>query len=90
MLAKKSEIGGERAHNSKREDVVDKADSDLALENRWSVWSLDIKDAFLQVPQKRPVHCKIPRVLEEKEVKQHMEWRPMLATWSCPSQTTRC
>ena len=33
----------------------------LALLNRWSIWSLDIKDASLLVPQKRPVKCKIPR-----------------------------
>ena len=56
-------------NNSKREDVFSPATSPsltklipiLALANRWSIWSLDIKDAFLQVPQKRPVHCKIPR-----------------------------
>ena len=56
-------------NTSKRDDIFSPATSPaltkiipiLALLNHWSIWSLDIKDAFLQVPQRRPVKCRIPR-----------------------------
>lgn len=63
-------------NNSKREDIFSPATSPsitklipiLALFNGWSIWSLDIKDAFLQVPQKRPVKCKVPYLVKEMRV----------------------
>ena len=56
-------------NNTKREDIFSPATSPtltkiipiLALLNHWSIWSLDINDAFLHVPQHRPVKCRIPR-----------------------------
>ena len=32
----------------------------LRLAYRWSLWSVDVKDAFLQVPQRTACLCKIP------------------------------
>ena len=55
-------------NNTKREDIFSPATSPaltriipiLALLNHWSLWSLDVKGVFLQVPQCRPVKCRIP------------------------------
>ncbi|CAE7243558.1 unnamed protein product [Symbiodinium sp. CCMP2592] len=72
-------------NNSKREDIFSPATSPsitklipmLALINGWSIWSLGIKDAFLQVPQKRAVKCKVPRGKGSSAVseKQEKAWR---------------
>ena len=52
----------------KREDVFSPATSPgitklapiLALLNQWAIYSVDVKDEFLQVPQRTPVLCRVP------------------------------
>ena len=56
----------------KRDDVFSPATSPaltkiipmLCLAYSWSIWSVDVKDAFLQVPQKVNVLCRIPSEAE--------------------------
>ena len=56
----------------KRDDVFSPATSPalteiipmLCLAFNWSIWSVDVKDAFLQVPQKIKVLCRIPSEAE--------------------------
>ena len=56
----------------KRDDVFSPATSPaltkiipmLCLAYNWSIWSVDVKDAFLQVPQKVKVLCRIPSEAE--------------------------
>ena len=56
----------------KRDDVFSPATSPaltkiiptLCLAFNWSIWSVDVKDAFLQVPQKVKVLCRIPSEAE--------------------------
>ena len=61
-------VAREYKTEGKREDVFSPATSPgitklipiLALINSWSIYSLDVKDAFLQVPQRTSCLCKVP------------------------------
>ena len=76
----------------KRDDVFSPATSPaltkiipmLCLAFNWSVWSVDVKDAFLQVPQKVKVLCRIPSEAEAIVAKmlgvavdslKHLRWK---------------
>ena len=49
----------------------------LALANRWSIWSLDIKDAFLQVPQT----CTLQDSTRKRKSSSTRNGSQMLASW---------
>ena len=61
-------VAREYKTEGKREDIFSPATSPgitklvpmLALANRWAIYSVDVKDAFLQVPQKTPCLCRVP------------------------------
>ena len=76
----------------KRDDVFSPATSPaltkiipmLCLAYNWSIWSVDVKDAFLQVPQKVKLLCRIPSEAEAIVAKmmevpvdslQHFRWK---------------
>eukprot|EP00439_Symbiodinium_sp_Y106_P000302 s8784_g1.t1 len=61
-------VAREYKTDGKREDVFSPATSPgitklvpiLALLNDWAIYSVDVKDAFLQVPQRTPCLCRVP------------------------------
>ena len=83
-------VAREYKTEGKREDIFSPATSPgitklvpmLALANRWAIYSVDVKDAFLQVPQKTPCLCRVPEeaahVVESmqstREQKQPRSW----------------
>ena len=71
-------VAREYKTEGKREDVFSPATSPgitklvpiLALANNWAIYSVDVKDAFLQVPQRTPCLCRVP----EAAVNVPMRW----------------
>ena len=75
-------VAREYKTEGKREDIFSPATSPgitklvpmVALANQWAIYSVDVKDAFLQVPQRTPCLCRVPE--EATEVVQAMQGQP--------------